>query len=289
MKYVGAHVSIAGGVENAPLNAERIGARAFAMFTKNQRQWQAKPLSAESVRAFGENLERVGIKPCHVLPHDGYLINLGTPDAEKRRNSVNAFIDEAQRVEQLGLHLLNFHPGSHLREISEEECLELIAEGVKQAIARTREVVFVVESTAGQGSNVGYTFEQLAAIVERVGVRERMGVCLDTCHIFAAGYDIKDNYQQVMAHFDEVLGFNLLKGVHLNDCKSTLGQKLDRHHSLGEGHLGWEVFRKIMLDPRFDDVPLILETIDSDRWPEEIAGLYRLVEEGRAENGKRHP
>lgn len=278
MKYVGAHVSIAGGVENAPLNAQRIGAKAFAMFTKNQRQWQAKPLDEKSIRAFRDNLERIGIKPQHVLPHDGYLINLGNPDPDKRQHSVNAFIDEAQRVEQLGLLLLNFHPGSHLQEISEEQGLELIAAGVKQAIAQTREVIFVLESTAGQGSNLGYTFEQLAYIVERVGVSERVGVCLDTCHLYAAGYDLKDNYQEVLAHFDQVLGFDLLKGAHLNDSKAVLGQKLDRHHSLGEGHLGWGVFAQIMQDARFDDIPIILETIDSDRWPEEIGRLYRLAE-----------
>ncbi len=289
MKYVGAHVSIAGGVENAPLNAERIGAKAFAMFTKNQRQWQAKPLAENSSRSFRENLELTGIKAKHVLPHDGYLINLGNPDPDKRQTSVNAFIDEAQRVELLGLQLLNFHPGSHLHEVSEEQCLDLIAAGVRQAMARTREVVFVMEATAGQGSNLGYTFEQLASIIERVGARERMGVCLDTCHIYAAGYDIKDNWQQVMAHFDRVLGFDLLKGMHLNDCKSALGQKLDRHHSLGEGHLGWGVFAEIMRDSRFDDIPLILETIDSDRWPEEISLLYRFIAEEGAGNGKRKP
>lgn len=278
MKYVGAHVSIAGGVENAPLNAERIGATAFAMFTKNQRQWQAKPLEEKGIRAFRENLARTGVQPRHVLPHDGYLINLGNPDPDKRRNSVNAFIDEAQRVEQLGLFLLNFHPGSHLHQISEEQGLDLIAAGLREAMAQTREVVFVLESTAGQGSNLGYTFEQLAAIIERVGTRERMGVCLDTCHLYAAGYDIRDNFQEVVAHFDQVLGFDLLKGMHINDSKSALGQKLDRHHSLGEGHLGWEVFARIMRDARFDNIPHILETIDSDRWPTEIARLNSFLE-----------
>ena len=289
MKYVGAHVSIAGGVENAPLNAERIGAKAFAMFTKNQRQWQAKPLEEKNIRLFRENLERTGIKRQHILPHDGYLINLGNPDPDKRRSSVNAFIDEAQRVEQLGLQFLNFHPGSHLHEVSEEQCMDLIAAGIQQAIVQSREVVFVVELTAGQGSNLGYTFEQVASIIERVGARERMGVCLDTCHLYAAGYDIRDNYQQVLAHFDQVLGFDLLKGVHLNDSKSALGQKLDRHHSLGEGQLGWKVFAAIMRDVRFDHIPLILETIDGDRWPEEIARLYRFIEEESAGKGKRKP
>ena len=277
-KYIGAHVSIGGGVENAPLNAERIGAKAFAMFTKNQRQWHSPPLEESNIKAFQENLRRVGVKREHVLPHDGYLINLGNPDPEKRQKSVNAFIDEAQRVEQLGLLLLNFHPGSHLREIPEEQCMDLIAAGVREAMAQTAEVVFVLETTAGQGSNIGYTFEQLAAMIERIGHRERVGVCLDTCHIYAAGYDIKEGYQEVMARFATIVGFDLLKGVHLNDCKSTLGQKLDRHHSLGEGSLGWDVFKTIMEDPRFDNIPLILETIDSERWPEEISTLYRLME-----------
>lgn len=282
-KFVGAHVSIAGGVENAPLNAAQIGATAFAMFTKNQRQWQAKPLAEGSIQAFHENLARVGIRPEHILPHDGYLINLGNPDPDKRQLSVAAFVDEARRVEQLGLGLLNFHPGSHLGAIAEDDCLDLIAQGVRQAMAQTEAVAFVLETTAGQGSNVGYTFEQLAAIIERVGNRERMGVCLDTCHLYAAGYDLRDNYHQVCAHFAATLGFDLLKGVHLNDCKSALGGRLDRHHSLGAGTLGWGVFAEIMRDPRFDGIPLILETIDSDRWPEEIQRLIALAGDGPQE------
>lgn len=287
MKYIGAHVSIAGGVENAPLHAERIGAKAFAMFTKNQRQWQAKPLEEKNIRSFQENLERTGIKRHHVLPHDGYLINLGNSDSTKRQKSLEAFVDEALRVEQLGLQLLNFHPGSHLNEISEEECMDLIAEGVRHAINLTREVIFVLESTAGQGSNIGYTFEQLAQIIERVGDSERMGVCLDTCHLYAAGYDIKENYAQVFDHYNTVLGFDLLKGVHLNDSKSVLGQKLDRHNSLGEGYLGWGVFERIMQDIRFDNIPLVLETVDSDRWPEEISRLYHFVDKNSAVTGRR--
>ena len=272
-KHIGAHVSIAGGVENAPLNAEKIGAKAFAMFTKNQRQWQAKPLHEDNIVAFKENLLKVGIKREHVLPHDGYLINLGNPDSVKRQKSLLAFIDEAKRVEQLGLILLNFHPGSHLRLISEEECLALIAQGILEAISQTEELVFVLEATAGQGSNVGYSFEQLAHLIDLVGSRERLGVCLDTCHIFAAGYDIKDDYRGVMDHFEDVVGFDLLKGVHLNDSKAVLGQKVDRHHSLGEGEIGWEFFEKLMQDERFDEMPLILETINSDLWPAEIKKL----------------
>jgi len=277
MKFIGAHVSIAGGVENAPLNASKIGADAFAMFTKNQRQWQAKPLTAEGIAAFKENLAQSGIAKRHVLPHDGYLINLGNPDPQKRAKSLAAFIDEAQRVEALGLGLLNFHPGSHLRLVDEDECLKLIAAGVQEAMAQTNEVVFVLETTAGQGSNMGYTFEQLARIVELCGERKRLGVCIDTCHIYAAGYDIKGDYEGVMSTFERVLGFDLLKGVHLNDSKAVLGQHLDRHHSLGEGELGWEFFAKLMGDERFDDMPLILETIDSGLWPQEISRLREMA------------
>jgi len=276
-KFIGAHVSIAGGVENAPLRAGEIGANAFAMFTKNQRQWQAKPLTGENIARFRENLAASGIKPEHVLPHDGYLINLGNPDREKRNKSLAAFIDEATRVEQLGLHLLNFHPGSHLRRISEQECIALIAQGIDTAIDETARTIFVLETTAGQGSNIGYTFAQLAAIIESVKAPERMGVCIDTCHIYAAGYDLKENYEKVMEEFAGTIGFDRLKGVHLNDSKARLGRKLDRHHSIGRGELGIGVFEMMMKDSRFDNIPMVLETIDSSLWPEEIAMLSRLA------------
>lgn len=276
-KYVGAHVSIAGGIENAPQRAAEIGARAFAIFTKNQRQWQAPGLRKESISLFKKNLATAGIKARHVLPHDGYLINLGNPDPAKRQKALDAFIEEARRVEALGLCLFNFHPGSHLRQIDERGCMELIAEGVKKAISSTRDVIFVLETTAGQGSNIGYTFEQLAFMLELIDNEKRTGVCLDTCHIFAAGYDLIKEYDKVMDRFKAVIGRRMLKAVHLNDCKSALGQKLDRHASLGTGSLGWDVFRTIMLDPLFDDIPLILETIDDSLWPEEIKRLYGFL------------
>ena len=276
-KYVGAHVSIAGGVEKAPHRAAEIGAKAFAIFTKNQRRWEAPPLSEESIALFKENLARTGIKPQHVLPHDGYLINLGNPDPDKRQKALAAFIDEARRVEALGLSLFNFHPGSHLRQISEEECMIHVAEGVKQAMAATDQVVFVLETTAGQGSNIGYSFEQLARMLELIGNEKRTGVCLDTCHIYAAGYDLVDDYHGVMDRLKAVLGRKMLKAVHLNDCKSALGQKLDRHDNLGAGNLGWKVFRTIMKDSMFDNIPLILETIDDTLWPSEIKRLYGFL------------
>ncbi|MFH7319387.1 deoxyribonuclease IV [Desulfurivibrio sp. D14AmB] len=280
MKYVGAHVSAAGGVQNAPLNAKAIGATAFALFTKNQRRWVAKPLEAATIAAFRENLAAVGIAPEHVLPHDSYLINLGHPEAEGLAKSRTAFLDEMRRCAELGLVTLNFHPGSHLRQISEEECLRRVADSINWALERSRGVTAVIENTAGQGSNVGHRFEHLAAIIARVDDKSRVGVCLDTCHSLAAGYDLRtrSGCQAVFAEFDRVVGFNYLRGMHLNDAKSELGSRVDRHANLGQGRLGLEVFRYLMNDPRFDDIPLILETIDETRWAEEISMLYGLVE-----------
>jgi deoxyribonuclease-4 len=278
MKYIGAHVSAAGGVENAPLNAHKIGAKAFAVFTKNQRQWKAKPLSSQSIRAFKHNCDELGYGPEHILPHDSYLINLGHPEKEGLAKSRDAFIDEFQRCEQLGLKFLNFHPGSHLRKISETESLRRIAESINMALDQTRTVTAVIENTSGQGSNLGYRFEHLAEIVDQVEDRSRVGVCLDTCHSYTAGYDIKthDGYQAVIGHFDQVVGLKYLKAMHLNDCKKGLASRLDRHESIGLGTLGLEPFRFIMEDPRLDHMPLILETPDNERWAEEIRMLYRM-------------
>jgi deoxyribonuclease-4 len=276
MKYVGAHVSASGGVENAPLNAQEIGARAFALFTKNQRQWRAKPLTDESVEAFHNNLQTAAIEPRHVLPHDSYLINLGHPEREGLEKSRNAFLDELQRCAQLQLELLNFHPGATLRKISEEASLRLVADSINWALERSEGVTAVIENTAGQGSTLGYRFEHLAQIIERVEDRSRVGVCLDTCHTFVAGYDLRTAAacDETFTRFDEIVGFDYLCGMHLNDSKPELGARVDRHHSLGRGKLGWEVFRYIMQDDRFDDIPLVLETIDETLWADEIAALY---------------
>ena len=272
MKYIGAHVSIAGGVENAPLNAAAIGAKAFAMFTKNQRQWASPPLTQESIKAFKTNCKAHGFSAEHILPHDGYLINLGNPDPAKRAQSLKAFTDEMSRCMQLGLDRLNFHPGSHLREIPEDDCLKLIAESVNAALSETEGVTAVIENTAGQGSNLGYSFEQIARIMELIEDQSRVGVCIDTCHSFAAGYDLKseDGYEQTMNACERIIGFRFLRGVHLNDSKSVLGGHLDRHNSIGKGELGLEPFRRLMNDRRFDNIPMVLETIDETLWPEEI-------------------
>ena len=278
MKYVGAHVSTAGGVENAPLNAHKIKAKAFALFTKNQRQWKAKPLSAKSIDAFKENCRIKGFNPKHILPHDSYLINLGHPEKAGLSKSRRAFLVEMQRCEQLGLKYLNFHPGSHLKKISEAESLQRIAESINMALEKTSHVTAVIENTAGQGSNVGYSFEHLAEMINQVEDPTRVGVCLDTCHSFAAGYNLKtkEGYEKVFADFDRIVGLKFLRGMHLNDSKKGFSQKVDRHESLGKGALGWDPFRFIMNDPRLDDLPLILETPDDTLWAQEIQRLYGL-------------
>ncbi len=279
MKYIGAHVSAAGGAENAPLNASKIGATAFAFFTKNQRQWQARPLSKESIQAFRANCAQLGYQPEQILPHDSYLINLGHPESAGLEKSRGAFIDEMQRCQQLGLCYLNFHPGSHLRQISEAECLRRIAESINIALDQTRGVCAVLENTAGQGSNLGFRFEHLAEIISQVEDKTRVGVCLDTCHTFAAGYELRshDTCAATFAEFDQVVGFTYLRGMHLNGSKSSFGSRVDRHHCLWQGELGTAVFEYVMADPRFDDIPMVLETIDQSIWPEEIEYLNRLA------------
>jgi deoxyribonuclease IV len=280
MKYVGAHVSASGGVENAPENAHNIGAKAFALFTKNQRQWFSKPLTFENIEGFIANCEKYGYSMDHVMPHDSYLINLGNPVPENLEKSRNSFFDEMKRCEQLGIKLLNFHPGSHLKQISEDECLQLISESINMALDKTKEVTAVIENTAGQGTNVGYKFDHLAAIIEGVEDKSRVGVCLDTCHTYSAGYDIKseDGYKAAFEEFEKIVGLNYLKGIHLNDTKKDLGSRVDRHDNIGKGLLGLETFRRIMNDSRFDNMPIILETPDESLWKEEISLLYSFVE-----------
>jgi deoxyribonuclease-4 len=279
MKFIGAHVSAAGGVENAPIRAHEIGATAFALFTKNQRQWVAKPLTPKSIDAFKENCETFGYGPGQILPHDSYLINLGHPDMDKRQKSLDAFIDELRRCEQLGIDRINFHPGSHLREISERECLHLIAESLNFALDQTSGVIAVLENTAGQGSNLGFKHEQLAEIIDQVEDKSRIGVCIDTCHAYAAGYDFKNDYAGVWQDFESAIGWHYLKGMHLNDSKATLGQRLDRHHSLGQGEIGWKFFEILMQDPRIDDIPMTLETIQPEIWADEIAKLKQFAQQ----------
>ncbi len=286
MKYIGAHVSANGGVENAPLNAVAIGATAFAFFTKNQRQWFAPALSTESIEAFKRNCEVSGFKPCQILPHDSYLINLGHPTAEGLEQSRSSFTEEMRRCQALGLDRLNFHPGSHLKEITETECIKRISESINIALDRTQGVTAVIENTAGQGSNIGYRFEHIAEIINGVEDKSRVGFCIDTCHAFAAGYDLRPNatqslfeetgYKAVINAAESIIGLKYLKGMHLNDAKKPLGSRIDRHETLGNGEIGIGAFEKLMKDPRIDGIPLILETPDESRWAEEIGILTVL-------------
>ena len=274
-KFIGAHVSAAGGVDQAPMRAREIGANAFALFTKNQRQWAAKPLEPKTISAFKANCKMLGFGAEHILPHDSYLINLGAPEEEKLEKSRAAFIDEMERCNQLGLTLLNFHPGSHLKKISESDCLARIAESINIAHRAVPDVIAVIENTSGQGTNLGWKFEHLAEIIDQVEDKTRVGVCLDTCHTFTAGYDLrtKEACEATFAEFDRIVGMHYLRAMHINDSKAEFASRVDRHHSLGQGEIGWACFEYIASDSRFDNMPLILEAIDSSIWKEEIQQL----------------
>lgn len=276
MKYIGAHVSASGGVENAPVNAHAIGANAFALFTKNQRQWVSPALTEKNITLFKENCQKYGFLPEYILPHDSYLINLGHPEEEGITKSRDSFIHEMQRCEQLGLKLLNFHPGSHLNKETPEQCLDRIAESINIALDRTQGVTAVIENTAGQGSNMGHRFEHLRYIIDRVEDKSRVGVCLDTCHTYTAGYDIVNHYDEVFAEFERIVGWNYLKGIHLNDSKKDLATRVDRHDNLGKGFLPTSFFERLMKDPHFDNMPIILETPDETLWAEEISWLKSI-------------
>lgn len=279
MKYIGAHVSAGNGVSQAPINAHAIGADAFALFTRNPSRWTSKPISDKEAEAFKENCAKYGYTPSQILPHDSYLINLGAPDAEKLEKSREAFLDEMQRCEQLGLTLLNFHPGSHLKMMPVDDCLDLIAASINIALEKTSGVKAVIENTAGQGTNLGYSFEQIAHIIDKVEDKSRVGVCIDSCHAFAAGYDLStiDGYADTWRRFDETIGFKYLSGMHLNDTKKGLASKVDRHETLGNGVLGADFFSFLMNDPRMDNIPLILETPNEEIWAQEINWLKSLI------------
>ncbi len=279
MKFIGAHVSAAGGVENAPVNAFNIGAKAFALFTKNQRQWLASPLTPKSIDLFKQNCAKYGYKPNQILPHDSYLINLGHPDKYALEKSRSAFLDEIKRCEQLGLDRLNFHPGSYLKKITEDVCLQNISDSINMVLDKTTGVTAVIENTAGQGTNLGYRFEHLAAIIDKVNDKSRVGVCIDTCHAFTSGYDLRtpESFKKTFDEFEKIVGFHYLKGMHLNDSKKELGSRVDRHASIGKGFIGMEAFNQIINDSRFDNIPLILETPNPNIWEEEIKTLYGLL------------
>ncbi len=278
MKYIGAHVSADKGVENTPMNAAAIGAKSFALFTRNPSRWKSKPLTESSIEAFRSNCAAMGYDPKVILPHDSYLINLGSADPEKLAKSREAFLDEMHRCAQLGLTMLNFHPGSHLGLIEPDKCLDLIAESINLALDEIPGVKAVIENTAGQGSNLGFEFSQIGRIIDGVSDKSRVGVCIDTCHTFAAGYDLSTQagYDSTWNEFDEKIGRQYLSAVHLNDSKRELGSHVDRHAPLRQGHIDETFFHRMMNDDRFDGIPIILETPQPELWAEEIAWLYSL-------------
>lgn len=276
MKFIGAHVSAAGGVEHTPLRAREIGARAFALFTRNASRWRSAALKPKQIEAFKANCIECGYTPDHILPHDSFLINLGSPDPDKLQQSRDAFLDEFLRCEQLGLTMLNFHPGSHLNQMDEPACLDLIAESINFTLEATNGVTAVIENTAGQGTNLGHRFEQIAHIIDKVEDKSRIGVCVDTCHSYSAGYDLRtpEGYERTWKDFDDIIGLSYLRAMHINDDKRELGSRIDRHAPIGEGTLGFDFFTRLMADPRFDNIPLILETPNEAMWENEIAWLY---------------
>ncbi|MDE5645060.1 MAG: deoxyribonuclease IV [Muribaculaceae bacterium] len=280
-KFIGAHVSAAGGVQNTPVEAKAIGARAFALFTGSSARWSSKAITAEAADAFRRNCEECGFDPKVILPHDNFLINLGSPDSEKLEKSRKSFLDEMNRCMQLGLTMLNFHPGSHLGQMDPDACLDLIAESINLTLEKTSGVSAILESTAGQGTNLGFRFEQLARIIDGVEDKSRIGVCIDTCHTHSAGYDLasEEGYEATWKEFDNTIGRGYLRALHLNDNKRTLGSRIDRHELIGKGSLGADFFARLVNDPRFDDMPLILETPDPSVWKEEISWLYSQIRE----------
>lgn len=279
MKYIGAHVSVDGGIANAPLRASETGMKAFALFTRNPSRWKSAAITAEEANLFRQRCSTLGYDPRFILPHDSFLINLGSPDKAKLAMSRDAFLDEMHRCELLGLTMINFHPGSHLNLVSEEECLNTIAESLNMILDKTSGVMAIIESTAGQGSNLGYKFEHLAAIIDKVEDKSRIGVCIDTCHTFAAGYNLAtpEGYTETWNEFDRIIGFKHLHGMHINDSKKDLGSRVDRHAPIAKGEMGETFFKMLMADPRMDNIPLILETPDEEIWGEEIKWLYSLA------------
>ena len=279
MYFIGPHVSIGGGVANAPRNAKALGATGFGMFVKNQRQWTAAPYAQADVDAFRRQLKADGYTSAQVMPHAGYLINLANPDEAAHAKSMASLLDELRRCMALGLDKLNFHPGSHLRLLTPQAACSRVAQSVNSALAETEGVTLVIENTAGSGGNLGAPFEELKAIIDGVDDKARVGVCLDTMHTFAAGFDIRtrDGFLTTIDQSDRTVGLGYLRGLHLNDSKVALNSHVDRHESLGAGLLGIDVFKCIMRDARFENMPLVLETPNEELWAREIEQLMAMA------------
>lgn len=278
-KFIGAHVSTAGGIDQAIIRASKLQATALALFTKNQRRWNAPKLTPFSIDKFHIECEKYKFTPNQILPHNSYLINLGHPCYDKLLKSREAFIDELIRCEQLGLLMLNFHPGSSLYQLDESSCISRIADSINMALDKTKKVTAVIENTAGHGSSIGFNFEQLANIIYKIEDKNRIGVCIDTCHAFAAGYDLRTetNCENTFRSFSDTIGFHFLRGIHLNDTKTNFGERKDRHHSLGKGKIGKNAFKWIIKNEQFNGIPIILETTNPKEWSREINWLKKQI------------
>lgn len=276
MKYIGAHVDSGSDLSLAPTIAASLGARAFALNITDPAKWHAPEISEKTAEAFKENCARYGFESKHILPHARFVVNLGSPESYKLKLSRESMIEEVKMAHSLGLTLLNFHPGSHLKKISEAESIARVAESINIILDKTEGVALVIENTAGQGSNLGYSFEQIASMIASVEDKNRVGVCIDTAHAYAAGYNLasEGSYHDCWTRFGDIIGFEYLRGMHINDSLKPLGSRVDRHASIGAGFIGEACFRNIMQDSRLDDIPLILETPDPSIWQQEVAKLY---------------
>lgn len=275
MKYLGAHIDNLPRVGEIPLMAKALGASAFAFCPVDPKLWRYPAYPDGEAARFSAECAECGYTPAQILPHASLLLNLCSPDARKLKLSRDSFTEQMRRVASLGLDRLNFHPGSHMRELEEEAALDLVAASINYALERTEGVTAVIENMAGQGSNLGYTFAQLARIIDGVADKSRVGVCIDTCHAFAAGYDMStpEAYDAAWQEFADTVGFGYLRGMHINDSLKPLASRVDRHASIGKGELGSPFFGLLMADRRLDGIPLILETPDPSLWQMEIGWL----------------
>lgn len=281
---IGAHTSTAGGIQKALLEGKEIGATTIQLFTSNQKQWQGRPLTPEIIENWQRTLQETDL--CHIMSHDSYLINLGGPRPEILEKSRKAFYEEVDRCIQLGITYLNFHPGAAL-DGDVQDCLDRIIESLLlvRPLLEKGKTRLLLETTAGQGSTVGHRFEHLAYIIEHVKEHIPIGICIDTCHLFVAGYDVRTSeaWEKTLSEFDRIVGLPFLYAFHLNDSLKELGSRVDRHQPLGEGHIGWECFRFLMTDLRTRHLPKYLETPGrTDLWKKEIQQLKELAFAGCA-------
>lgn len=279
MKYVGAHLSILKGIEKVPEYAKSIGADAFAIFLKNQRSWKLPKIDLKKIELFKKNLKKFNFHKRNILPHSIYLINLGSPEKDTRKNSYEAFLFELKQVENLELLYLNLHPGSGKGKQSKEKTMEYISNLINNALKKTKKAIVVLENTSGAGGQVGSNFEELFYIYKMIKDKKRIKFCLDTCHLFQSKYDLRSfkNYEKTFQEFEFFFKKKLIAGLHLNDSKAPFGKKIDRHEHIGKGQIGILPFKRIMNDERFEEMPLILETPWNGMWVEEIKLLKNFI------------